>query len=650
MSSASGPHGDPGDLVTGIVLGQSPPPRSRLGLRFAVFGLVVVIAVGALTARLFYLQIARGGYYTDVGDQSRLTLSAVPSVRGLIYDRAGRPLATNVASYVVTVTPADLPFPQRDRVVGRLSELLGISQSDIIQALDRNAGLRFEPVRVASDVAPELARTITEESRTLPGVAVSVENQREYGYGPLVAHVLGYTGAVTSQDLENVGSLGYLSDDVLGRAGVEATFEKQLRGTYGLEQLERDASGRVVRTMQVVEPPHDGDSLELTLDVGVQQDAETAVSWAKDLVGLQRGVMIVMNPQTGEILAMVSLPDYDDNLFARGISQSDYEALLDDPARPLTNFAISEQYPPGSTYKLVTGAGALEDGLIKDTTQLETKPYLEIGSYRYYEWNRKGFGPLDIYDGFGHSSDTFFYQVAGMLGIDRLGYWARDFGFGERTGVDLPNEARGIVPTNDWKKSVFDQPIYPGETYQAGIGQGYDAVTPLQLLNAYCALANGGDLLKPQIVRRILAPDGSVIQDFQPELIRKLDIDPDVLREMRLAARRVVTIRHTYNLVDLPIVVAGKSGTAEFGIRDSQGRLPFHSWFAAFVPNFTADQPGDPAKTDSQLAVLAFAFDSRTRGNAATEIVKYFLQLHYNLDVDLRRPDLLQRGNFYGGT
>jgi penicillin-binding protein 2 len=574
----------------------------------------------------------------------------VPSVRGLVYDRAGRQLATNVASYVVTVTPADLPFPERDRVVDRLAELLAIPNAEIIEALDRNAGLRFDPVRVATDVTPELARTITEESRSLPGVSVRVDNRREYGYGPLVSHVLGYTGAVTAEDLERLATDGYLSDDVIGRAGVEATFEEQLRGTYGLQQLERDASGRVVRTLQVLEQPIDGNSLELTLDVGIQQEAESAMRWAMDLVGLLRGVMIVMNPQTGEILAMVSLPAYDNNLFASGISQTDYQALLDDPARPLTNFALAEQYPPGSTYKLVTGSGALQDRKIRDTTLIETKPYLEIGRYRYYEWNKKGWGPLNIYDGFGHSSDTFFYQLAGMLGIDRLGYWANEWGFGERTGVDLPNEARGIVPTNEWKQSVFDLPVYPGETYQAGIGQGYDAVTPLQLINAYSALANGGNLYRPQIVRRVLAPDGSIVADFAPDLQRKLDMDESVLREMRLAARRVVTIRHTYNLVDLPIVVAGKSGTAEFGIRDEKGRLPFHSWFAAFVPKFSADQEGDPAKTDSELAVLAFAFDSRTRGNAATEVVKYFLQLHYDLDVDLRRPELLKRGNFYGGN
>jgi penicillin-binding protein 2 len=636
--------------MSGIVLGQPDPPRARLSYRFAIFGLIVVLAVGGLTTRLFYLQIGRGGYYSSVNGQNRLTLQSIPAVRGLIYDRAGRLLATNVASYVITVTPADLPFPERDRVVDRLSQLLSMAREPIIEALDRNAGLRFDPVTIATDVPVDLARVVTEESRDLPGVAVSIANRREYAYGPLVAHVIGYTGAVTQNDLDKAGNEGYLSNDVIGRAGVEATFEQQLRGTYGVEQVERDGSGQVVRTAGVIDPPKDGDSLELTLDTQTQTEAEIAVKWAMDLVGLQRGVMIVMNPQTGEILAMVSLPSYDDNLFAKGISQADYQALLDDKAGPLTNFAISEQYPPGSTYKLVTGAGALQDNLIKDTTTLETKPYLQIGPYKYWDWNHTGFGPLNIYDAFGHSSDTFFYQLAGMLGIDRLGYWAKEWGFGEKTGVDLPNEARGIVPTNDWKQTVFDQPIYPGETYQAGIGQGYDAVTPLQLIDAYSALANGGTLYRPQIVRRILAPDGSVVQDFTPDVIRQIPLDPQVLEDMRLAARRVLTIRHTYNLVDLPIMLAGKSGTAEFGIRDSQGRLPFHSWFAAFVPKFTAGQEGDVTKTDSELAVLAFAYDSRTRGNAATEIVKYFLQMHYNLGVDLRRPDLLRRGNFYGGN
>jgi penicillin-binding protein 2 len=635
--------------VSDLVLGQSEPPRTKLGARFAVFGLIVALVVGLLTTRLFYLQVVEGGYYAGLAAENRHQTQPIRSARGLIYDRAGRPLAINVPSYVVRIRPADLPFGQRDQVVERLSTLLDVPGTDIIEALDRYASLRFELVKIASDVPSDVARIIFEERRDLPGVEIDVEERREYAYGALVAHVLGYSGAVSAEELAELGDLGYLNDDQIGKTGVEATFEAELRGTYGAEEIERDASGRYLRTVQIVEEPQAGDSLELTIDVEIQQQAEEALQWATEVVDLQRGVVIVMNPQTGEILAMVSNPTYDNNMFAQGISSADYQALIENPNHPLVNFALSEQYPPGSTYKLVTAVGALQEGLITPGTQLDTVPYLEIGTYKYWEWNRRGWGPLDIQGGFGHSSDTFFYQLAGGLGIDRLAHWADEFGFGKRTTVDLPAEARGIVPSNEWKQSVFGQDVFPGEVYQAGIGQGYDAATPLQVLNAYNALANGGSLLKPQIVRRILAPDGSVIRDFQPELMHQVNADPDVLRTMRVAAREVVTSGHTFNLVDLPLVVAGKTGTAEFGIRDAQGRLPFHSWFVAFVPKFTDDQPGDPAATDSELAILAFAYDSNTKGNAATEIVKYFLQQHYNLGVDLTRPDLLQRGNFYGG-
>jgi penicillin-binding protein 2 len=635
--------------MTDYVLGQPEPPRSRLGVRFGVFGLVIVLVVGVLTTRLFYLQVVNGGYYAGLAEQARTTEQPIRAARGVIYDRAGRPVAINIPSYVVRIRPGDLPFSERDVVVARLSGLLSVPPSDIIQALDRNASRRFEYVEIASDISEDVARLIEEESRGLPGVEVTVEERREYAYGPLISHLLGYTGPVTAEDVAELADDGYLNDDDIGKTGVEATFEDELRGEYGIQRVERDGAGRVVRTVEIARQPQAGHSVELTIDIEIQREAEEALRWATDIVDLQRGVVIVMNPQTGEILAMVSLPTYDNNLFARGISNADYQALIEDPNRPLVNFAISEQYPPGSTYKLVTGTGALEDRVITPSSLVETGPYVEIGTYKYWEWNRRGWGPLDIFQGFGHSSNTFFFQLAGGLGADRLGYWANQYGFGQRTGIDLPAEARGIVPTNAWKEEVFGQEVYPGEVLQAGIGQGYDASTPLQVLNAYSALANGGWLYKPQITRRVLASDGTVVRDFQPELIRTLDVDPDTLRVMRLAAREVVTSRHTFNLVDLPIVVAGKTGTAEFGTRDAQGRLPFHSWFVAFVPDFEPGRPGDPAKTDSELAVIAFAYDSNTKANAATEIVKYFLQDHYDLGIDLTRPDLLQRGNFYGG-
>jgi penicillin-binding protein 2 len=628
--------------LSDLVLGQPPPPRSHLGLRFAVFGLIVVLVVGGLTVRLLYLQVAQGGYYSGLTDGGTVVLQPIRATRGLIYDRAGRLVATNVASYLVTIRPADLPFSQRDQVVGRLSELLNLPVPAIIAALDRNAGRRFDPVTVADNVSLDAVRIISEEQSSLPGVEVQVDSRRDYVFGDLLSHVLGYTGRVTGDDLQKLAQQGYLNDDVIGRSGVEAYYERDLRGALGYEQVELSGSGAPVRTLQVVNSAQPGDSLELSLDVDIQQQARQAIDWAANVAGFQRGVVIVMNPQTGEVLAMVSRPSYDDNLFARGISSSDYKALIDDPNKPMLNSAVNEQFPPGSTWKLVTASAALSERVINDRTMLDTYPYLTIGPNRYYDWNRKGFGPLNIYGAFAVSSDTFFYQLAGMLGIDKLADYAGRFGFGERTGIDLPGEARGIVPSNAWKQDVFNQPIFPGEVYHAAIGQGYDAVTPLQLLNAYCALANGGTLFQPQVVRRVLAPDGSVVRAFEPQVRAQVDIDPAVLRTIRIAAHDVVTSHPNYMLDQLPFVVGGKTGTAQFGARDKNGRIPYDSWFVAFVPKFSAGQPGDISKTDSELAVLALAYDNPSKWNAALETVKYFLQLHYDVGADLRLPDKLR--------
>ena len=641
-------------MSTGTVQGRGARPADeRSPIRWVAFAVVVVLATSVLLVRMFALQISGGGRFTTLADSNRSTDQAVPSTRGVIFDRAGVPLVTNVPSYSVKIRPADLPEDRRQEVVTRLAGLLGLLPADVNVAIDSNPGSRFDLVRVAADVDPNIANFISESRLDLPGVEVVVESRREYTTGSLLSQVIGYTGPIDEQQLLGLDGRDYLPDDRIGKTGVEAQYEAVLRGTYGLETVERDASGRKLQVLQTVTPPVAGNSLELTIDVTEQRWAEQALRWGMSEAGLKRGVVIVMNPQTGEILALVSLPTYDDNLFAHGITNDQYQALLDDPDKPLTNHAISAHYPPGSTYKLVTGTGALADGDITPRTQLTTQPFLTLGPTTFYEWNRKGWGACDLMCGFGHSSDTYFFQVAAMLGIDRLAYWAGQYGFGQRSGIDLPGEVPGTVPSNQWKLETLGTEIYPGETYQAGIGQGYDVVTPLQLVNAYAALANGGTLYEPRVVRNVVDATGKVVEAYRPTVLRKLDVDGGILETMRKAARNVVLIRHTYNLVDLPIVIAGKSGTAEFGTRDAEGRLPFHSWFVAFVPKDAAVTPTDPtgmkavAGTDSELAIVAFAYDSRTKGNVATEIVKDFLQLHYGIKKDYRIFDLLERGNFY---
>jgi penicillin-binding protein 2 len=634
------------------VVDRSRPGPSRL--RFLAIGLAVVLGAGALTARLFAIQVGGTGQYTALAATTRTVLEPLPATRGMVFDREGRPLVSNVASYTVRIRPVDLPESRRDEVVRTLGALVKMDPAEINAAIDSNPGSRYDSVRVAQNVDPTVASFVAEAKDDLPGVQVVVETQRKYTTGSLFAHILGYTGPVSGAELADLRDKGYLPDDLIGRAGVESTYEHQLRGTYGLQAVERDASGREIQVLRTEVQPVAGSSLELTIDTKVQQEAQKALAWGMRAAGLKRGVIVVMNPQNGEILAMVSAPSYDDNQFSGGISAADYNRLLNDPNKPLVNHAISDQYPPGSTYKLVAGTGTLSDGKITPDTRIHTAGYLTLGGFKFRDWNPGGFGMCNIMCGFGNSSDTFFYQAAAMLGIDRLGYWAHHYGFGKPTGIDLPAEVGGTVPTNAWKQDVFGLPIYPGEVYIAGIGQGYDAVTPLQLLNAYSSLANGGTVYRPHVVRQIIGPDGT-ITPVAPEVMGEVGATATALRTMRKAARNGVVIHHTWNLIDLPIVIAGKTGTAEFGQPGPKGVLPFHNWFVSFVPKDPWDKASDPngwkavQRTDAQLAVVVFSYNAGTLGNSATETAKYFYQLHFGIKKDYRNFWLMKHSYFRTG-
>ena len=630
-------------VAPGIV--DERPERERQLVRFLAFGIIALVAICGLTARMVYLQLVNAQTYQQAAVSNSTVQQEIPSTRGLIYDRNGVPLVENLPSYTVEVRPSDLPFNQRPVIVAQLASLLKMDPADINAAIDGNPGSTFDLVRIASGVPVATANLIAEEHLELPGVQVAVDAQRFYPEGPLLSQVLGYTGPIDAATLKQLRSIGYLPDDLIGRAGVEEQYETQLRGTYGLETIQRDATGRQIQVLSTDSQPVAGDSLTLTIDTKMQKQAQIAVEWAMRASHLKSATLIVENPQTGEILAMVSEPTYDDNQFAQGISTAEYQSLLNNPNKPLINHAIGMEYPEGSTYKLVTGTGALADGKLTPTTKVMTHAFIQIGKDRFWDWNKRGFGALNVLGGFADSSDTFFYQVAEMLGIDRLAYWAHQYGFGAPTGIDLPGEVSGIVPTEQWKQATFGQAILPGELVQAGIGQGFDTSTPLQILNAYSALANGGTLYQPQVVRQITGPDGSIVRPFKPIVLRKMPVSASIFRTMRIAARQVVTSRHTYNLTDEPFVIAGKTGTAEFGVRDAHGRLPYHNWFVGFLPLH-----GNVALPDSQLAVVGFNEDANTVGNSATEMVKYFLQMHLGTKHDLRRFDLMRIGNFYGGN
>jgi penicillin-binding protein 2 len=619
--------------------GRLDPPRSRA--RFIAFGVAAAVLFTALGGRLFQLQVVNGELYAARAVEAHTVEVPIRAPRGLVFDREGRPVVVNVPSWTVKVRPADLPTSQIGAVLGRVAQMTGTDAALLRERFDAFHGSPFELVPLAHGITRDAALLIGESSAQLPGVVVEVEAARQYLNekgkvdGPLLSHLVGYVGPVDLDEYRDLQDDGYLRDDVIGRAGIEASFEGELRGQYGSQLFERDASGRPVKVIRTVSQPVPGKNLMLTIDSRMQRIATDSLRWGMSAVGVEQGVTIVMNPQTGEILAMVSLPAYDNNKFAAGISAKDYAIYLDDPAKPLRNHAIADIFPPGSTFKLVTGLAALEEGVTTAGRRWPTYGCYQIpGAPRgqcLFDWNHAGFGPLNMVEAYAKSSDTFFYQMAVALGVDRLGYWANQLGFGERSGIRLPGEAAGIIASREWARSQGREDVFTGELAQAGIGQNVVAVTPLQLLNAYAALANGGSLMRPMIVRGETDATGKLVKEYAPEVIREVPASAGNLQTMRIGAREVITTGHAYNIRDLklPGALSGKTGTAEFGTPTAEGVLPFHSWFLAYLPSRAGS-------TDADLAVLTFSYSAIVPGNVSLEVVKYFLQEWYGLDQDLR--------------
>jgi penicillin-binding protein 2 len=451
--------------------------------------------------------------------------------------------------------------------------------------------------------------------------------------------VLGYVGRIPAENAEDYlrqTDEEYTLNDRVGLMGVEATFEKELRGKKGLKHVEVDAFEREVNVL-AVDPPQPGHNLVLTLDMDLQQAAENALREGMRRVNSTAGVVVAMNPQTGEILAMVSLPSYDNNLFARGISFKDYAELSNDPERPLMNHALSGQYPPGSTFKIIPAAAALEEKIIDQRTTLVCKGQLLLPNKYFPDdptkaqvfkcWNQWGHGAENVVGALADSCDIYFYQVGGGfenfngLGMDKLGAYARAFGFGSPTGIALPGESTGLIPDDKWKRINYGEPWVTGDTYNATIGQGYVLVTPLQLLNAAAAIANGGTLYRPQVVYEVVDNAGHVVKGFSPEVIRQVPVSAQNLNLVREGMRAAVTrgTAHRANLAQ--VAVAGKTGTAEYpGPRDAEGNLPTHAWFIAFAPY-----------EDPQIALVVFVSGGHEGAKIAAPIAAKILRAYFGL-------------------
>jgi penicillin-binding protein 2 len=603
--------------------------------RTLAFRGVIVIVFAILAFRLWQLQMVQHDEFRVRADDNRSRLVELDAPRGVIYDRYGRILARNRPSFNVLVIPGDLPDDkaQAEAVLTRLASILAgettmiagghpptsILPRDVeprrILTLDemrasiadaRKHVALFRPIVVADRISQTTAFIIEEEALTLPGVQLQVVPIRDYVTGALTAHLIGYTGPIPAEEKTLYQERGYGPLDQVGRVGLEFSYEEELRGTKGRKHSIVDANGREVRTVGQPIQPIPGRNLVLTLDLELQRAMEQALQQGMAAAKSKAGVAIAMDPRNGDILGMVSLPAYDNNLFAKGISASQYNALITDPLFPLFNRAIGGVYPPGSTFKIIPAAAGLQEGVITRRTLLNDPGIIWLPNQFFPDdpkqaqpfvcwiWKYgRGHGLLNVVSALAQSCDVFFYQVGGGyqgfrgLGEQTLAEYTREFGLGELTGIDLPGESRGLVPDPKWKRLQYAENWVTGDTYNMSIGQGYVLATPLQILNAVAAVANGGYLYQPRLVSRLTDEDGKVVYSYEPRLIREIPVTAENLAIVREGLYGAVNWDYgTATGARLPdIAVAGKTGTAEFpGKRDEEGHLPTHAWFTAFAP------------------------------------------------------------------
>lgn len=599
---------------------------SRLRLRLVVAGVFMLVCLGLLAARFFYLQVVRFDYYHTRAEDNRIALVPVPPNRGAIVDRNGKVLARNFAAYTLDITPSQVE--DLDETIDRLSEIVDISDYDRRRFKKfREESKFFESVPIRTKLTDEEVARFIARRYLFPGVDVQARLFREYPQGDLFGHVVGYMGRINNRDVDHIEARGetanYRGTEHIGKRGLEESYEAELHGKTGSEQVEVDAGGRKVRLLsrRTAVP---GNSLILTVDAGLQAVAHQAF-------GDRRGALVAIEPSTGGVLALVSSPSFDPNLFVDGISVADWKGLNESPDRPLLNRAIYSAYPPGSTFKPFMGLAGLATGKRTPQQAIADPGYYMFGGHRFMDDKVGGHGMVDLHASIVQSCNTYYYMLANDLGIEGIADFMRPFGFGQRTGIDLPGESEGVLPSPDWKRKRFKKPgqqkWYGGETISVGIGQGYNAYTPLQLATALSALVNDGVMFKPHVVKYVVDPQTGARREVEPEPIRRIPLKPAHLAAVRAA---MVDVNRTGTgaraFAGAEYSVGGKTGTAQVyslkGTKYKEGnvaeRLRDHSWFIAFAP---ADKP----KIAMAVLVENGGFGSRSAAPIARQVIDYYL-------------------------
>ena len=616
---------NPFSLKNGIAEGKIPlgPPESPLDFEesfldedgseilerksedvriFRILWPLLLVVFVMLLGRLSYLTFAKHEYYASVAEGNRLRIEYVPAPRGGIYDEYGQSLGVNRPSFELVANFLDIPKEEAalKEAMATVAAAVHLSEEEIGNILEREQSSDpNQSILIKQNLSREEALVFLERAGAASGFRVVNAPIRDYKDSFVFSHLIGYVGKVNAEEYLDKREEGYHYNDSIGKTGLELIYEDDLRGTFGQRQVEVDARGAIQKVFgeKVAQP---GKNLYLNIDAPLQKKLYETLSNRIIGTGRKSGAAIAMNPQNGRILALVSFPGFDNNLFAEGISAEDFKRLESDKSRQLFNRAVAGTYPPGSTVKPMVAAAALNEGIVNERTIIEDKGYIVIPNiyggpdFFFYGYNRVGLGRMDVRSAIAFSSDIYFYVSGGGyeaqkidgLGIDRLAEYFRKFKLGEPLGIDLPGEASGLVPTLAWKKEYFagDEALsrwYLGDTYHVSIGQGDLLATPLQVLSWTVTLANGGTIWRPFIVDRVEDQDGRVIQKNEPQSLGALDIDQKNLEIVREGMRQVVTDGTAKSLQQLPITSAGKTGTAQF---DAKNLLRTHAWFTAFAP------------------------------------------------------------------
>jgi penicillin-binding protein 2 len=547
----------------------------------------VLAAFAVLLVRLMYLQVIRGDEYHRLSLNNRIRLQSIDPPRGLIYDRNGQVLVENRPSFDVDITLKDAG--KVEETVKKVAQHLDVPHEELMEKLTTSKGISaYKPILLKQDIGRNALASIEAHKYDLPGISVNVKLRRHYLNVQDAAHLIGYLSEISPTELAAKKYPGRRRGDFIGKFGAEKAYENYLRGTRGGRQVEVNANGQVVRILKTV-AAKPGHNIYLTIDHALQKKAESLLRGVA-------GAAVAMEPNSGHILALASSPSFDQNHFAIGMSHDQWDTLISNPFRPMENKAIQGEYPPGSTYKIITAMAGLEEGVIDVNTEVFCPGHYRLGNRTYRCWKKGGHGQVEIIKAITESCDVYFYKVGELLGVDRLAWYARASGLGLPTGINLDKEAKGLIPTAAWKKKRSGVPWQKGETLSVAIGQGFNLATPLQMVGMTAAIANGGTRYKPIIMEAIKAPDGRLLHQSQPQVIGKVPISEPTLELVKTGLWAVVNGDHGTargsRLADIEI--SGKTGTSQVISRKKDETQPEeerpahlrpHAWFVAYAPS-----------------------------------------------------------------